>query len=334
MKLVRKVKQVKAYLPEKDLIIVGDNVTSLKTNKNITIDNAFRLFDLKDEILVTDNLNNPYFINEDLDILKKEIRFKIPFVTFPYLKYLIKTSPRTHGLINCIQKEKIFEINVEFGRDIFPPYIFLDDITCRDINTGNILWHFDISQFGQWKNFEDQDRNYEVEQFVGVSGGCLYVLLSNFKLIALHVETGELLHQLNLGEIFALEPRNWLSYSSKMHLDKVNNRIIWLSSATLLHIDLANFSAKLIKDFFNVPIENLWRFKCSNFQEQQLLFTAQQGREGGDPDIVGIMNPDTGEIDWQYQIQNTEGLYEEPQLANNKLYVRSLDNDLYIFGKQ
>ena len=196
------------------------------------------------------------------------------------------------------------------------------------------LWHFDLSQFAQWKNFEDKDRNYEVEQFVGVSGGCLYVLLSNFKLIALNVETGELLHQLNLGDLFALEPRNWLSYSSKMHLDEVNNRIIWLTSATLLHIDLTDFNAKLIKDFFNVPIENLWRFKCSNYQDQKLLFTAQYGREGGDPDIVGIMNPDTGEILWQYQIPNTQGLYEAPQLANNQLYVRSLDNNLYIFEKE
>jgi len=202
------------------------------------------------------------------------------------------------------------------------------------VNTSNTLWHFDLSQFGQWKNFEDQDRNYEVEQFVGVSGSCLYVLLSNFKLIALHIETGELLHQLNLGELFALEPRNWLSYSSKMHLDEVNNRIIWLTSATLLHIDLTDFNAKLIKDFFNVPIENLWRFKCSNYQDQKLLFTAQYGREGGDPDIVGIMNPDTGDILWQYQIPNTQGLYEAPQLTNNQLYVRSLDNNLYVFEKE
>ena len=325
MKLKNEIENVRAFLPNKEVIFKNNEIISLKQNSKNIVDNALRLFDLKTSILVLDDLN----------FIDSKINYKVHYVSLPYLGIYTKKPKYVDGVYNYSENKVLFETEHSLnGLFINDNYIFTDDITCRNINNGEKLWHFDLSQFGAWKNFENKDKDYEVEQFIGIANNCLYVLLSNFKLIALNVENGHLVQQLNLGEQFALEDRNWLSNSSKMYLDEANNRIIWLTSATLLHIDLATFKAKLIKDYFNVPLENLWRFKRSNFQEQQLLFTAQNGREGGDPDIVGIMNPDTGEILWQYQITETQGLYEEPQLANNKLYVKSLDNVLYIFEKE
>jgi outer membrane protein assembly factor BamB len=65
-----------------------------------------------------------------------------------------------------------------------------------------------------------------------------------------------------------------------------------------------------------------------------LYFTGDKGMEYVVATRIGVMNAETGEILWQQQIEKTGGLPNAPQVNNDKLYVLTVNKELYIFQKE
>lgn len=331
MRLINIINNVKAYLQNKGVVINEYGIVSVNSNNKFLIKDALRLFDLGKEILVLDDSNTSYFFSLNLELLNKESDFEVSTVKYPFILYYKNVRPRRYGVLDFSSSKKLFELEKYFGRDIILNYIFNDDITCHNIFNGEILWHFDISQLGQWESPAHGTRNYEVKDFVGVYKNQLLVQLSNFKLIGIDVNTGKLINEINLGELYATEPRNFLSDHSKMSIDDANGKIIWLTSASLIHINIEDFSSKLVCNYFHEDYTKVRRFEATTLYKSKLYFTGKKFREGGDPDWVGVMEPNTGEILWEYPIENGN-LYEAPQVTDTHLYVRdTISKTLYIF---
>ena len=108
----------------------------------------------------------------------------------------------------------------------------------------------------------------------------------------------------------------------------------WILNSSLIHIDLNEFAPKLVKDYFNVPKENLWRFNKSTLYNGYLYFTGDYGMEYAVSTRVGVLNPETGEVLWQEKLEKTGGLSSSPQVAENNLYVLGSKGALHIFEKE
>jgi len=228
-----------------------------------------------------------------------------------------------------LSNDKLFTYEVDNGL-VF--YKQKDKVKAISLFEERELWCIDLSGFGLY-NDRGKQKSYAVKSILGIWKDLLLVQLSNFRLIALDLSTGNLKHDLLLVDKFATESQNYLSTSSPMLLDTENERIVWLSNSSLIHIDLTEFTPKLIKDYFNVPKENLWRFNKSTLYNGYLYFTGDYGMEYAVSTRVGVLNPETGEVLWQEQLEKTGGLSSPPQVDGDKLYVLGSKGILHIFEK-
>ncbi|MBX2927883.1 MAG: PQQ-binding-like beta-propeller repeat protein [Saprospiraceae bacterium] len=110
-------------------------------------------------------------------------------------------------------------------------------------DTGALLWHFDVSEPGRWREWEPDgpERAGEVRKFLGVWQGRLYVAVSNGLIIELDVESGQLLRSWQqLPDGLTLPPSGW----NKLHgvelafLDVVAGEIACVTHQYYWRIDL------------------------------------------------------------------------------------------------
>ncbi|MGV6861253.1 MAG: hypothetical protein ACWA41_05750 [Putridiphycobacter sp.] len=318
-------------------IVVLENKIKFLSN-NITIENPIgiinNIFQFNEWHLLTDKLNKPYLLKSN-DIEDSFWNtFRIGGVRYPLVEYYKKESPRKYGVFNFESDKVLFETTEWIGRDIIDDYIFSDYqniITCRENFSGKKLWKFNLNQFGTYK-YGGDDLAYEIVQFIGIWQGKLLVQLTNARLIALDINTGELLHDIEINKINPLpEKKTFYDQYVKIHL--VEDKIIWLTNQTLLQINLNTFTVRIINEFYSLLRENQWRFMHNTYFEGKLYFTADYAWQYVTPSYVGVMDATSGEVLWSQQLENTGGLPEAPKVTNDKLYIRTNNNTLHIFEK-
>ena len=110
--------------------------------------------------------------------------------------------------------------------------------------------------------------------------------------------------------------------------------MVWLNNQRLLKIDLDSYEIEIIKDYFNVPKEEQFRFMHSTYFEDKIYFVADYGWQYVTPSRVGVMDVNTGGVIWQQQLEKTGGLPEPPKVTKDKLYIRTAKGEIYIFEKE
>lgn len=319
---------------KRDLLKNRIKVASKVDDVNYNVISGDLVFNSNESVFINDSkLSGKEYFKCDIEsrIILLGSDFEIDYPSYIGTYYLFDVEKKSIVFNKLLRDSYLsFKTNSKFSYTD-KKRIYMLSIT----SNGSELWQFDLSQFGQWKETTQDIYDYKVDQFVGIYENVLYVLLSNSKLIGIDAIQGTLVCEINLGEHFALETRDWLTSGCKMHLDEERGRIIWLTSATLIQIELSTFKARLIKSFFTEDYHFIWRFLNVTFFDELLYFTGQYGRESGYPDIVGTMHPDTGEILWQYKIDGAESLNEPPQVNSTHLYVRDINTEiLYIFERE
>lgn len=193
-------------------------------------------------------------------------------------------------------------------------------------------WHFDLNELGNYKNQSNEECTYEVKQFLGVFENKLIVQLSNATFLILNLDTGDLIKKINLNESHFLPSPVFYDDEFKAHL--ADNQIFWLNNQRLLKIDLSNFHATIIKDYFEKPRENQFRFMSNIYRNGKIYFVADYGWQYVTSSYVGVLDAEAGEVLWDEQLKNTGGLSEAPQVTNDRLYIRTNKGILHIFEKE
>ena len=283
---------------------------------------------------------NSFIYNvEDKSLTKKELNLIIPIHSD---NYLIATLDSKFVILNSENFEIISKIDTEeisFKYAYFEfEKLFLTKETMLltyNIKRGNLLKQYNLSELGTYQYRSEGERSYEVQKFIGVVNNVLWVEISDWNLLALDIETGELIFRMDCRKFI---PQNMSvgGGSESYMFDEKNKRIVWLSYTALFHIDLQNKEIHVVKDFWNVDKPDQWHFKGMILKNDKIYFTGSKGSENLIfKKRVGIMDSNTGEIIWNeyLDLPESKGL-GTPQVSEDKLYVLATNGNLYIFEKE
>ncbi|ATA89588.1 hypothetical protein CGC58_07500 [Capnocytophaga stomatis] len=339
MKLRRKIKSIKTYLLNKGIVIIDNEIVSLKNGAKTIIENAYRLFDLENEILVLDDENKPYVFNEELELINKISDFEVSFAKYPFICFYYGKAPRIYGVLDCIKFKKNFEVKEEIGRNIIENYIFTDDLICRDIRTGNVLWQYNLGK--KYNYFKEADYQgeppvevqAEVIKFLGVYKDELWLVL-NSGLLALDIKTGKETHYIKegkmaLGEPFFEDFKGYFGYDTV--LDEEKGIIFNLNLHFYIEYDLNSN-----KNYFDS-----YSFKDSSQKNGLVLnyiggYDAENiyAYEGSKNNRFAIFSRDKKGIIWSGEIPEAKDKFpaiKDLQYGAGKLYVLDHHNTLHIF---
>ncbi|GIJ92909.1 hypothetical protein CAPN001_21110 [Capnocytophaga stomatis] len=339
MKLRRKIKSIKTYLLNKGIVIIDNEIVSLKNGAKTIIENAYRLFDLENEILVLDDENKPYVFNEELELINKISDFEVSFAKYPFICFYYGKAPRIYGVLDCIKFKKNFEVKEEIGRNIIENYIFTDDLICRDIRTGNVLWQYNLGK--KYNYFKEADYQgeppvevqAEVIKFLGVYKDELWLVL-NSGLLAINIDTGTETRYIKEGKMALGEPffenfKGYFGYDTV--LDEEKGIIFNLNLHFYIEYDLNSN-----KNYFDS-----YSFKDSSQKNGLVLnyiggYDAENiyAYEGSKNNRFAIFSRDKKGIIWSGEIPEAKDKFpaiKDLQYGAGKLYVLDHYNTLHIF---
>ncbi len=245
-------------------------------------------------------------------------------------------SKKYKSRINLKTNEKKWTIESYFGNgEVYDNYLYTSCINnkiCKiDLDhPEQPIWHFDLQSLGSYK-FLGSEKTHEVLHFLGIKEGKLFVQLKDFFLLVLDEKTGKLIKLIDFIKTFNWHQEGGNFYPAKMHLQ--DNHIYWLTGQRLISIDLKTLEPKLIKAYYQVPKKERWMFKHNTFHKDKIYFVADYGGKFLTASYVGVMDAKTGEVEWYHYQEIDAEFNEAPKVTDDKLYVRSALNILYIFEK-
>ncbi|AUC76144.1 hypothetical protein [Olleya sp. Bg11-27] len=328
----------------KEVSFLNNELCFIENNKLII---GGVLLDVSPMLYKIDSLNNIWI----KDNLWENYRFDFITKSLIKLNFNISLNSDITEYIIIFKDKKSRCLSVRDNREIitfngidkiknyfsFQNYLFINHINYLQsyiLPNVNSKWQFSFDNIGTYQ-FQGQTKVYEVKSFVGVDNNVLILMLSNCRIISLDINTGALQYDIKLAEIYGKDSGNFIDVHNTLHLDIKNNRLLFLSNQTLVHINLSNFSHTLIKEYQHETKEKQWRFMKNTLAEDGLLyFTADYAWQYVTPSYIGVMNPNTGDVLWSQQLEKTGGINEPPQIRGTKLYIRTVTKDLYIFEKQ
>lgn len=335
MKLKRYIEGVKAFLPNKDIVIKDNEIISLKNNEKAIVEEAYKLFDLDNEILVLDDMNVPYIFDTSLKLIRKISDFEVNVVKYPFIEFYFGKAPRTYGILDYKKIQKLFEIKEVIGRDIIDNYIFTDDIVCRNLKDGKIFWEFDLQSIPNNPHDDEYNKeaNWEVKKFIGVLENKLWIALNHHTIIALDIESGALHHQLHDIPSFKCD---WLPsaipLSESTVIDEKNNKLIGFMWEFYWEINPQNGEITLL-DFTDSFLAQKVRNDLQDFvlTDTHIYFASHHDIK------VAAFNRQTKQIDWFHEFEDDGNGYQSriSKIDGNdeKLGVLTQGKVLYIFVK-
>ncbi len=217
------------------------------------------------------------------------------------------------------------------------------------INTGALLWHFDVSALGRYREWEPGGPEHpgEVRKFIGVWEGLLLVALTNYTIIALEVETGRLLHTWRY--IPGFEP-GWMPSAipkpERMVLDDAGGKLVALWSRYFWEIDLRSGDIQMhdLSADFGTP-RDLVQYLVQGgsnpalLGDKHLIAFAERyhsTQDGYDAEIIAF-NRQTLQIDWRHTFPIGSGVQfgvNNPIIEGNRLYALDIGGTLHIFERE
>lgn len=274
------------------------------------------------------------------DIIKKEYNLAIPTHSD---KYIVATVDSAFVILNSENFEIISELNTNetsfkfsyFENDVifFSKETILYSYYIKD---GNLLWQYDLSQLKNNPYDDNYERNagWKIKKIIGVLENKLWIALNHHTIIALDIETGDLVYQIHDIPDFKCE---WLPSA------------IPLSEATVVNEKIGKLIGFMWEFYWEIDPSNgvvqFWDLtdkllpqEIRNDLSQYVLTDKYIYFASHFASKVGALNRKTKEIDWSYTFdKNENGL--EPRIMNiqgndNTLGALSSKGELYIFEKE
>lgn len=327
-----------------DLIYVSkDELKSYNQNNTIlTLTEYWGIMFLSDFFNVFTNRSFNTFYNYEGTLIKEYDKTNFYYIlSEDDLIYYDRVSKKTmHNEIEIfdgkIGKSFLHMKNIFFDKN--------RSIHRMDIDTGELTWQFPISQFGKFVSSWGEERDYEIEQFIGIHNNILWIKISFFSggLIGLDVETGELRHQLKFSNDFigltsikSIKDNDVPFYRCNYSLLD-NGRIIALAIDIYYEIDLTSDKPKvtaygLDEEYQKFGIDKESISHNIVLQENHLYFYNHNQH------IFAILNIETKKIIYvsdKINVPDTQeawGQLKDLKVSEDKVYVLDSTNTLNIF---
>lgn len=283
------------------IIYHKENNTYVYTNKTQKTFNKLILFDsiTQDyEAIFTDNFrfDNNYML---LDYYIQDI--KTGNEEFLFSDYFTFTFIQKDSVLLYSENKREF---IKFNR-----------------NDKSIMWQYSIAHFPNYLDGFHNDTPIDVKQFIGVYNNILWVLLGGNRLIALTINSGELIHNIE----------NIKKGTGDAHLDTKNGVLKMLAGNNYSEFDFNTL--KLTEN----TIDKNYFFRSSNFYvgDNHLYFCGIKNfSKVTVPNSFGVFDTKKCKIVWLKEQKDDWGLFYNPPQANNR-YLAILDDrsNLLIFNK-
>ncbi|MFK7061454.1 PQQ-binding-like beta-propeller repeat protein [Flavobacterium oreochromis] len=316
-----------------------NNVNKLKLSSNyliVSVDGKSKLlFDLKSFNRINLSIPNDIYIiggqdfnNENL-IVSKEISL------FENILGIYDLYNKTYYLKSDFYPEIIFNNHV-FGGSYFRCII------SYNLKNGEILWQTDISQIGKHIPFPDEEeKEGEVKNFVGVYNNELIVQLTGGKFIGLDLENGKVNWEQNLVENNLTNQVIDYNFGDPYNpfLDEENGKIYILQGEVFIVLDLLTKKATYQWSSLNLPTEDYVFIRQSNICNNQIVFSAFRKGNIGNDDTIGVFDIKRNEIVWKHTFDFEKDNFipnsnTNIQMSENRIGALDWKGDLYIFERE
>ncbi len=339
--LFNKIENIVYYTINEKYLILKDNHLNFIFNNQIVAQN------IADDLILT---NDKVFYNdlEEFNIYDLKNNSSIYYNAFS----ILNTKPMSNkiGVIIRNEDEQLFlfdkiklektKLNIEdynwgliFCSD---EHLFIQDnssIKSYSIKQNKPIWHFDLTQLGT-----PQKEPYKVLKIIGVLDKKLWVALNNYTLIALDINTGDLIHRLSEIKDFDYPFGSIIPAPESMKIDHSRNILYALAWEYYWEINPQTGEIQMwnLFDYFqSLKLRNdliLNYVKIGNM----IYFAGRNDDCNYESQLAGF-NVNTKKIEWQYKfLPNENGSI--PQINNlkgNEKMLGALDrnNTLHIFEK-
>lgn len=320
-----------AYLVEQDALFIVQARKELvktysKTDLGITKSSNC--------LLVGNSILGYDLIQQDQSIVSEQKLkgFKLPFDSKSEKVYFFRRDSKskeyqsglydTGSRLFVLDKDSILNIN------FIDDDIYLTSENVRIDDDGNDIWKLRLEQFA----------GVEVRGFLGVYQNQLLTACSDHLLLAVDVNTGEILRKWR--ELPGFEEGQYnsvLPEPADFVLDKEAEKLIGVFSKYYFEIDLASgdVSYEDIRPELSVHHINSFRRMGDNPFTKDLLFVTAHAELGERPnvdlDCVLALNRNTKKVDWVHIFKDTGLGTNVPQITSTHLYQLDTENNLYIF---
>jgi hypothetical protein len=350
-KFAKFLSNVISFEPSSGYYLVNDKIKSTDNNSiDIRLERCRRIEKFGKELIIIDNLNRPYILNNNKLNYELTNLFRTGALKFPYIEFYKRETPRIYGIYNYESRKILFETKDWIGRNIIGEYIvgeYQGEISCRNISSDFIQWQFSLSYFGKFKSNWEEERDYEIEQFIGVFNNILWIKISFFSggLIGLDVETGELRHQLKFSDDFIGSTSIKTIKDDEVPFFRCNyslldeGKIIGLANDIYYEIDLTTDKYKvtaygLDDEFqkFGIDKEDI---SHNNVLQETLLYFFNHNQH-----TFGVFNIETKKIIYlseKINVPDTQeawGKLKDLKVSDDKVYILDSTHTLHIFEQE
>jgi len=273
---------------------------------------------VEDKFLPINNMNNIKYIN-----------FGKPYsVIFiygdEYKKFFNLLDLETNKLL--LKKDSLHWLYIE--KDIIVTYDILGSFISRINTDTETLWQFTIASLGDSPYPDEEDR---IDKIVGIANGNLWVYTKLYRLVALDIETGCVQYH---TDCFGVQ------------LDEVTENIFAIASSGWTVIDTQTFTVKGNYFFSKEDPEGMGQYESVYkplLQGDYFTFIGSKHKEYGGIGWIGIFDYKARKLVWEYellpfeerkatrnQLVPSQPLY----ISGNKLYIKDVKKNLYIFERE
>ncbi len=205
---------------------------------------------------------------------------------------------------------------------------YLDDgkINGYDLSDGSLIWVFDFVALGTWQDYDDREKQTQVNKILGIYDDKIYLYLNSGKILILDIKSGEKIAILKNDKHSKFD-----TFGNSIELDIKNRKLIQLANQDLIEVDLESLEVNqtAIEDMKSFGLEN---FSLIVFDSDFIFFTDKNHQ------TLGALNRVTYKIDWTHKLSQ-QGISESEQprygrdlkLKGDRLYVLDNKNTLHIF---
>ena len=273
---------------------------------------------VEDKFLPINNMNNIKYIN-----------FGKPYsVIFiygdEYKKFFNLLDLETNKLL--LKKDSLHWLYIE--KDIIVTYDILGSFISRINTDTETLWQFTIASLGDSPYPDEEDR---IDKIVGIANGNLWVYTKLYRLVALDIETGCVQYH---TDCFGVQ------------LDEVTENIFAIASSGWTIIDTQTFTIKGNYFFSKEDPEGMGQYESVYtplLQGDYFTFIGSKHKEYGGIGWIGIFDYKARKLVWEYELlpfeerKDTRNRLVAPQplyMSGNKLYIKDIKDNLYIFERE
>ena len=273
---------------------------------------------VEDKFLPINNMKNIKYIN-----------FGKPYsVIFiygdEYKKFFNLLDLETNKLL--LKKDSLHWLYIE--KDIIVTYDILGSFISRINTDTETLWQFTIASLGDSPYPDEEDR---IDKIVGIANGNLWVYTKLYRLVALDIETGNVQYH---TDCFGVQ------------LDEVTENIFAIASNGWTVIDTQTFTIKEDYFFSKEDPEGMGQYESVYtplLQGDYFTFIGSKHKEYGGIGWIGIFDYKARKLVWEYELlpfeerKTTRNRLVAPQplyMSGNKLYIKDIKDNLYIFERE